>query len=909
MPKLIEKYSDYDYSNNAGIVSTLFDGYLKDKVSEEKKIEILSKLALPRTIDNEQVEDIGHLHGSKFRDIAQEFYDDGGVPKDNTLMEMPGAGDWLQPGIGKHYTDPRMEPAVKEFDDAMREALEILKQNEQQIDLSDPNAKNHFNMLKGILQKSYDGTLPKELSGDPTYGLAVGQTAKIGFVLGEVYYDQKQKKGYIKRSGMDNQAVLKEISDLGLMEGMAGGARVHEKLQDSIATGNTSRQELINELEEQSKRYDKVMKLTEEKVKELNKKNILQNDRSEYTDGERGVFLAAADVKAKKELLELGYPAEDISVMATFYVQKSLLEAKAEREQKALDKDIKDNPKADEAKKKGYEDRQEKINRIKDQIPGMEQIWKEVTDPSNVPLTQEKRLENLEKLKNHALQMKTVGGNTPGALIHYGDRIDERKNAELKLGDQALLATNYTEAYNALQQADPRSLLTSSRQFKEFKQAMKELAELDAKLTAEEKENSLRYDSKRREAMKKAQEYLRYKDRQMNGPDGHEHKRSELEIKRVQAVDGIYNKLLVDAKRDNPHINLNASEKPVIPKIKDNELLTEKPSGEPRTFDEYVLRHSGKGAMSGTKEEMVDDMSKLLAAQVMPMQKPPKAFDPKVIDKAATQIKDKFNLEQLNEEVIREALNDPKSVKVLAQQHHRETYGVDVNDPETYQDYVKRMRMLYRDMEKPDGKSKDYQKIYENVEKVAHLPWDPEKEGLSMKKVGKMVEQANSEIYEAMDRYVDRNGKNIGRKDEKMLQVLSAMSISVPTTEERAERMVERIKEIKGVKDIGDPDYIELKEFGRNAKYGLTKTADKVTVNPKAQEEIKNSLKMDEREKLAYEKAQIKTPKEAEDVRRGKKLEEVEPQKKSKEVGDKATKNVMKKKKQAERDKLEGISL
>ena len=160
-----------------------------------------------------------------------------------------------------------------------------------------------------------------------------------------------------------------------------------------------------------------------------------------------------------------------------------------------------------------------------------------------------------------------------------------------------------------------------------------------------------------------------------------------------------------------------------------------------------------------------------------------------------------------------------------------------------------------------------------------------------------------------MDRYVDRNGKNIGRKDEKMLQVLSAMSKSVPTTEERAERMVERIKEIKGVKDIGDPDYIELKEFGRNAKYGLTKTADKVTVNPKTQEEIKNSLKMDEREKLAYEKAQIKTPKEAEDVRRGKKLEEVEPQKKSKEVGDNATKNVMKKKKQAERDKLEGISL
>ena len=905
MPKMIDKYSNYEFESNYGIVSSLFGGYLKDKVSEEKYIEIMKKLTLPKHLNQDQSELIGQLQGSKLQAYSERVSDESANEMENKNVEMPGHDAWLQAGLGQHYSNPLLEEGVKIFDDGMRETLELIEQTEHEIDLSDPNARNHFNFLKGILQKSYDGTLAKEISEDAAYGIAVGQTAKIGFQLGLLDYDEKQQKAYVTKNGVDNQIVLKEIADTGLLEGMSGAARVHEKLKDNIATGNTSRQELLNELEEQTKRYDKVMELKEEKVKDLNNKNVLQNDRSEFTDGARGILPGIAEIKAKHELLKIGYPAEDLPAMAAFMAQKAIFEEKINREQKALDKDRRDNPNADEAKKKEYEDRQAQIDRLKVQIPGMEQVWKEITDPSNAPLTQEKRLENLEKLKTQGLQLRTVNGGIPGALTKFGERIDERKNAQLKLGDQALLATNYTEAYNALTQADPRTLLTGSRQFKEFKQAMKELAEMDSQLTAKEKEESYKYRELQRDVMKKAQTYLRYKDRQMNGPDDHKHKRSELETKRVQAVDGIYNKLLADVTRENPHLNLETTEKPILPKIKSNELLTEKPGVEPRNFDEYVLRHSGKGAMSGTKEEMIDDMSKLLAAQIMPAQKPPKAFDPKVIDKAAAQIKDKFNLEQLDEIEIREALNDPKSVKVLAQQHHRKTYGVEADE---YQDYLSGMKKLYRDMEEPDGSNKEYQKIYDNVKKIAHLPKDPEAEGLSMKKVGKMVEQANSEIYEAMDRYVDRYGKKIGPKDEKMLQVLSAMSENVPSTEERADRMVSRINDIKGMtKNITSSEHIELEEYGRGKKYGLRKTADKLQLSKNTQAEVWKGLEMDEREKLAYEKAQAmgKAPaKEAGDAIKGKKLEDVETKKKSKEVGDTAEKNAVKKKKEEARNKL-----
>ena len=911
MPKKIDKYSFYEFASNSGVASTLLYGYLGDKLSEEKKMELLQKLVLPTNIDQASVDEVQSLCGHRFDDVLKKANEDS-FSTSNHNEEIPGYPLWMQNGAGVYYTDPDMEEVLGVYDEGMKEVLDILEEHEKDIDFSDPNARNHYQLLKGILKNSYDGNLIQKMSEDPSYGAALAMTAKIGFETHLPTYDEEQKRMIRKTNAEPTKTVLRETEELGLLQAMAGGARVSEKLQENIANGNVSRQELLHECEEQSKRLDKAMEMTQEQVEKLRKKNILQNDLEEFTGGSRGISYAIYDMKAKQDILKAGYPAEDISVMSAYNVQMNLYFKQAEENQAKLDASMQEKPQADENTRKQWEERQQQIDNMKRTADDMKKVWDEVTNPANGPLTQEKRMENLGKLKTEA-QKPAERGLLHGCLRQFSDRIDKRMNAELSTGDKTLMAGNYTDMYNALQEADPRTLFTGSKQFKELKQSVKELAELEQRLTPEERQTDLTFRTKRREVLEKSQTYLRYKNRQMNGPDGHKHKRSALEAQGVQAVDGVYSRLLSDIERDTPELRLEESEMSVQPRVKDNDILAPVPGGEAKDFNSYLRQHTGKGAMNGTKEEMADDMAKVLAAQIMPRQKPPKEFDPKVIDQAAKQIRDKFNLDGMDALDLREALDNPQSVREMAQKQHRKTYSV---EPENYSDYLTDMRKLYRDMEEPDGSSKEYQKIYDNVKKIAHLPNDPEAAGLSMQKVGKMIEQTNSEIFESMDRYVDKNAKKMGPYDEKVLQVMSAMSNAVPSTGKRVDRMVEKIKGIKNVKDISNYDHIELEEYGRNAKYGLRKTADKLTLSKSFQQELMKGLEPDEREKLARMKEQTlreARAKEAPDATlKGKKLEGVNADnaKKSKEVGDKATKNAVKEKRQAARKKVDdGIYL
>lgn len=906
MPKLIDKYSGYEIANNGGYAATLLYGFVGDKISEERKLEILRKLYVPGSVAAGDREEIRRQYGNRFQDITKKADAEDLDMRDNS-QDLPGISRWIQPGLGKYHTEPEMEGPIGVFDEGMKELLETLDEAEKDLDLSDPNAQNYYQMVKGILQSSYDGKFTSKMTEDPSYGISVALTAKVGIKTGTYEFDKKNNKPYAKLNGMDTQTVLRDTQGLGILEAMAGNVRVNDKLEESISNGNTSRQELLRECEEQSKRLDKLMNLTEEQVERLRKKEVLLNDRSEYTDGARGILDSVRDMKAKQDILKAGYPLQDIAAMSAFYVQLSDYNKNVQDNQAKLDAEIQNNPQPDENTRKNREERQKKINDMKEVAEKMQQTWDAVTNPENGPLTQEKRLENLGRLKADGLEALNKG-LSHSCLNQFADRMDNRINAQLTSGDKAMLAGDYTAMYNALNEADPRSLFTGSKQFKDLKKSVKELAEMEQELSPEERKTDLDYMAKRREVLEKAQTYLRYKNRQMNGPEGHKHKRSALEAQRVQAVDGVYNKLLADIQRDTPGVRLTESEMSVQPRVKDSDLLTPAPIGEPKDFDSYLKVHTGKGAMSGTKEEMVDDMAKALAAQIMPRQKHPKEFDPKVIDKAAEQIKTKFNLAGMDTLDLREALDNPQSVKAMAQKQHRKTYSV---EPKDYADYLDNMRRLYRDMEKPDGSSKEYQRIYDGVKKIAHLPNDPAAEELSMDKVGKMIEQTNSEIYEAMDRYVDKNAKKIGPRDPKMLQVLSAISEAVPDSAERAEGVVERIKEAKGITDISHPEYIEMDEYERNAKLGLRKTSNKLTLETKFRSEVTKGLQMDEREKLAHLKEQSQKEaraKEAPDMApKEKKLETVKPEagKKAKEVGDKAKKNAVKEQKQAARKKID----
>ena len=412
-------------------------------------------------------------------------------------------------------------------------------------------------------------------------------------------------------------------------------------------------------------------------------------------------------------------------------------------------------------------------------------------------------------------------------------------------------------------------------------------------IAPEERFKSTQLLAKKRQVMEKAQDYLRYKNRQMNGPNRGKHKRSELETRRVQAADALYNRLLSDVAKQSPDTakQLRDSEKAITAKADNQHLLGGNVDTRTVSYDNYIKLHTGVGSMNGTPEEMVDDMAKVMAAGIMPKQKPPKEFDPKAIHVAAEQIKDKFNLRGLEEAEVRNALKDPESVRKLAQEQHRKTYSV---DKEHYGEYLSDMRKLYANMKAPDGTDKEYQKIFDSVKKAAHLPKDPDKAQASTEKLQGLIEQTNSEIFEAMDRYVDKNAIQIGPQDDKMLQVLSVMEDAVPNAKGRTDDMVGRIRDAKGITNIGDPNYIELEEYGldRKAPYRLEKNPDPNQMSKEFQDDLCKSIRLDvngirkdlsESKQQAKEKDSKTRAKEAEPKSK-KKLEPVEEKKSPKKT-------------------------
>ena len=851
MAGLSDKYSVFETDNNPIIAATLLYGFLDKSVSDEKKMDIMKKLSVIGTINSGAKEDVQILYGDRFNEIAKKAEEDSLNLRENT-QKVPGEKLWTQPSFTSHFDEPGMEEAFQMFDDGMHELLDLLEEKEPKIDKSVPNAGNQYNLLKGFLKDSYEGTYAAKME-DPNYAMAEGLTAKIGFKSGGYKVNYNTNEAEMSLSGQDTNDVLMGTKDLGLLESMAGGMRLNEKTQECIRNGNVSRQELTAEVNAQVQRLDKVMHMDAQEVKDLNEDKILQNDMEELTNGARGISYAVSAAKAKQDILNAGYPVEDMVPMSTFYVQIQQFEKRIKAGQKSLAAMKTEDPKREVL--------QQDIDQIKENKERMEQIWKDVTDVAKGPLTEERRQENLGKLKEGVKPLSALrdqGALSP--IYSFEENIDKRVNAQLSSGDKALLANDYTAMYNALQETDPRTLFTSSKQFREMKQSVKELAEMEQRLTPDERKYNLTFTNKKKEVMEKTQNYLRYKNRQMNGPKRGNHKRSELETKRVQAADSIYSRLLSDVQRENPGIKLNDYEKAVVPETKNGQLLEQNSAPKTVSFDNYIKLHTGLGAMSGTHEEMVDDMAKVMAAMVLPKQKPPMGFDKKEVHNAAEQIKDKFNLRNLQEDELRNALNDPQSVRKLASDQHKKTYCV---DREEYEKYVSDMRKLYTNMEAPDGKDKEYQKIFNAVKKAAHLPKDPEKIGAFQEKLDNLVEQTNSEIFEAMDRYVDRNAKQIGPENDKMLQVLSTMEDNLPGAKERTKDMVERIRTAKGITDISDPNYIELEEYGldKHATYGLQKSEQPNQLSKDYHKELCESVREnmnDTRKELAGVKEEAK---------------------------------------------------
>ena len=844
MGKYCDRYSYFDIDNNHMTAITLLNGFLGDAVSDEKKKSILKKLSLPYMMKNGRAEEAKAMYpretgkGGKFYDAM--------VAAENEELEIketegPAKGVWKQRSFFINFTDERMEPVMEEYHKGMGELMEVLEEHAKDIkNIKEPNANNHFNLLYKQLKDSYDGTLNQKLQDNAWYGEAIAMTAKVAFPSTTINVNVETGEITIpKMNGEPVDKVLREMADIGFLEMLSGGARLQQKEEECVKNGKVSRQELLHEYAEQKKRTDKVFAVSEDKANDLVKKNVLQNPLDEITGGDRGVNCSVWDMEGRRLALEMGYPVADLPVISAFYMRMRSIE----RQIPALEKQLAGNAKED-AKQLN----RETLEKITAQKEFMDAQW-EIICGNAGPLTDSKRIRNLMRLQACVKTMHEDYPNLTGLFNDYEKRVEERINADLSNGDKAMLANDTSSMYEALKEVDPKTLFTSSKQFDAFKDALKELVEFEAQVDMDDEYQRGALFTRKREVMKKAQDYLRYKDRQINGPKGKNHKRSELEAKRVQTVDGIYNRLFSDVKREAPELKLNDSEKAVVSTV-DNKRLMDGPANDTAaSFENYMRLHTGKGAMSGTLEEMVDDLAKTLAAQTLSNQNPPKEFDIGELHKAAEQIKKKFDLVNMKPEKLRSALDNPEKAKDGAIAHYRETYGV---EPKNYNAYIKSMRALYANMETPAANSRTYRAVFDAVKRAASLPYGEEAlKGVDEKKLQNLTADLNANIFAAIDKYVEKHGKGMGPHDDKTLHVLATLSRAVEGADSRVADVMVNIKKAVGITNIGDSRYVDLEHYGRRgSRYKLEKkdTPNELDENMKA--ELRDQVKtMDETRK------------------------------------------------------------
>ena len=109
---------------------------------------------------------------------------------------------------------------------------------------------------------------------------------------------------------------------------------------------------------------------------------------------------------------------------------------------------------------------------------------------------------------------------------------------ELSTSEKALLSENISDFVQNLKDVDPK-LVGSSKQFAAFKTALKELDRAKQSLDENNPEAVAAYKELVNNAADKAAVYLRFKSYQNNGPDKDEHKRSDLELKRINGLRSI----------------------------------------------------------------------------------------------------------------------------------------------------------------------------------------------------------------------------------------------------------------------------------------------------------------------------------------------------------------------------------
>jgi hypothetical protein len=826
------KYNYYDFDANkmSEMSSFVIFGLLKDQLSEKEKIDIYKKITVCDCVRSMNAKNITAVYGEEIGGLARR------LEVNDEIMDVtePGFSNDKGPAYNRVFTD-RWDPALKMFKEGLAELAEIMKKKGARIQFRSESEKNYYDVMQLMIEDAAnERSWRNRLESDIAFEYAWNTEIKINLTAARPSIDDNDPDNIhftpLIIQGEDGK-VLQAVGETGMLDAVSGGIRAMRKLEDHITKGDVTRDELIREYEEQEKRLEKTLSMSKEEFEKLRKANAVQNTYDEFTNGPRGYAYVLQDVTARKELLKAGWTATDLDdivmlrrlISATAGAIKGgqgAIEARKDSiaKERAQDDQKKDVSEAWTAKKEKREAarkekeaelevEQQQIDAAKALNEELSALWDAMKAGEGLSVT-----ERNNRLTNISLFLDRVKDNRLfiGAKNLHG-RIAGKMNKELSPADKALLSENISGFVESLEAVDPK-LVSSSKQFGDFKTALKELDRLKKTLDTNDPEKVEEYKDKVKEAAEKATVYLRYKTNQYKGQWKHTHKRSELEAKRVSTVDAILNGLKA--------LTVPGTDEKIIPSKNDYHIYEVKEergllgeyadASKKNPYDRIMYRYTGRGVVNGSLKKMKEAFARALTGYVLKKNNPDAPLDKEKANKLFDRINRELNIDNMTEKELREALQGPHTLQEGLNKQRSKVYAPS-NDA-SYSELIKDMKAVYTIMNGRDKRNTYYNKVFDCVEKLAHLP--EELDEVDRDKVFKLVEKTNQELFTNARERILKYPKSVDQNARFCFLILHAIGDNCPGVESLNRILINELNTARGVKKSKSGGfYLESKNY------------------------------------------------------------------------------------------------
>ncbi|SEF64806.1 hypothetical protein SAMN04487934_10227 [Eubacterium ruminantium] len=827
MPGFKSENNIFDYDKGRAMGAFVLYGLLKGQISREEADRLYKEITVYTVTAGNDSEPVGILYGQKYGKMARDI-DLNGEGHDSVKDTRPnvdlGSGDFTT------YLEPVWDDAVKRSKNTYREIAALMKEKASKIKFPNPKVRDYYDSVQIMMEDlANNGGWHEKIEEDPLYEYAWNLQVKMNITAANpgVEDDGQFSPGISFR---DDYKTLAAYSETDILDALSGAVRANRKYEEALKTGKVSRNELIAEFMQEKEKLEKAVNISKKQFDKLDALDATQNDMDEFTNGTRGYAHILSSLNGKIELLNAGWPLSDISamsrakqVMDRLKVKYQTLKAPYDKEKKALDEEYKkvnDMPIETAEQEKARNDRlselgkkTNELNEKEKQLSGygdyyeeLKKIWEAATKG---PITESTR----DYCLNHfyinmgAMKIRGLKGITDRDFAER--KLSERSGAELAPADKALMTGDFDEMYKCLNDVDP-TFMKSSAQFKALKTALKDLANLSRGLKEDDPEQVKEYTDQIKKVGKLATKYLRYKKYEAEGPGREGHKRSDTEKQRVQTVDNILHNLkqFTVPGTDKFIIDFKDPNYSVVPNPVGDRLLGEYTVPETNDkYEQFMRLHTGGGVMNGTKKEMQDDLCKVIGAYLYKKHKPATAFDEKKINDLAKQAKEELMIKDMTEAELRGALINTETIGKTIDNQNRKIYGLE--KPVDYKNYIRDMKLIYKNMVEPEPGNKAYEKMFESLKKVAHLP--DTLDGSSFDKVNKIIANANHDIMVAGQNHFKKagiGGADIENVDNYILKAMNVVADNCKHTYKYIDKIRIDVNTRRGVYGYKDGDKI-----------------------------------------------------------------------------------------------------